>query len=237
MALNQSDALDQLLPALLKVQATMSPALKTATNPHLKNKYATLGDIWDAVREPLAKNNLVVTQVGDDGSDDAGVNVVTTVYHISGQWISSRIRLPIEKSTAQAMGSAITYGRRYGLAALLGVITEDDDGHAASQGKVQRKGQAPARVTTEAPKGATAQAKGGGSGITIKGKPIEEHATADLISFIEWGMADDDRAVKNKTRIEAADRLVQQRRAGELNQMPSALVQPEHDDNPLPFDR
>ena len=53
--------------------------------------------------------------------------------HESGEWISGRLRVTPVKDDPQGLGSAITYGRRYGLAAIVGVAPEDDDGNAASQ--------------------------------------------------------------------------------------------------------
>jgi hypothetical protein len=50
----------------------------------------------------------------------------------SGEWISSTTVIPLPKNDPQGMGSAITYARRYSLCAMLGIITEDDDGNAAS---------------------------------------------------------------------------------------------------------
>ena len=57
------------------------------------------------------------------------------LLHESGQWIKSRLKMPVEKITAQSIGSTITYGRRYGLSAITGIAQYDDDGNAASQSK------------------------------------------------------------------------------------------------------
>ena len=57
------------------------------------------------------------------------------LLHESGQWIKSKLKMPIEKATAQSVGSVITYGRRYGLSAITGIAQYDDDGNAASQNK------------------------------------------------------------------------------------------------------
>jgi hypothetical protein len=74
-----------------------------------------------------------------------GIAVETRVLHTSGEWLAGLVTLPVEKSTAQGTGSAISYGRRYGLSALLGLTAEDDDGQAASAPK-----SAPARAARAA---------------------------------------------------------------------------------------
>ena len=63
-----------------------------------------------------------------------GLSVETRLLHLSGEWVSTVVTLPVEKATAQGAGSAISYGRRYGLSAILGLTAEDDDGNAASKG-------------------------------------------------------------------------------------------------------
>jgi len=60
-----------------------------------------------------------------------GFYVTTTLLHESGQWIRSEIRMPVGgKKDAHAIGSACTYGRRYGLSALIGIAQHDDDGNS-----------------------------------------------------------------------------------------------------------
>jgi hypothetical protein len=54
------------------------------------------------------------------------------LLHESGQWIKSKLKMPIEKVTAQSIGSTITYGRRYGLSAITGIAQYDDDGNSVS---------------------------------------------------------------------------------------------------------
>jgi hypothetical protein len=69
-----------------------------------------------------------------------GVCVTTMLLHTSGQWIAFDYQMPLEKPTAQSVGSAITYGRRYGLGSILALATEeDDDGQAASQQKARSR--------------------------------------------------------------------------------------------------
>lgn len=121
----------KLYEALSKAQAEIKPAVLDMTNPHFKSKYASLTSILEAIREPLAKNNLCVLQQVE--SIDESYWITTILAHSSGQEISNSFRLIVNKNDMQGLGSAITYGRRYGISALLGVVdTEDDDGNQAS---------------------------------------------------------------------------------------------------------
>jgi len=123
--MTHSEQTDKLAAALVKVQAAIKPAVKSSANPFFKSKYADLGEVWNACREALTANGIAVVQGGD------GDCLQTTLLHTSGQWISGSFRLMAIKPDPQAMGSAITYMRRYSLASMVGVQAEDDDGEAA----------------------------------------------------------------------------------------------------------
>lgn len=131
-----SETILKIAPALVAAGAELQPVAKDATNPAFRNKYATLDAIMEQVRPVLARHGLVVLQgVTHPETIDGritGLNVETRLIHTSGEWISSSVTLPVEKTTAHGAGSAISYGRRYGLSALLGMTAEDDDGNGAS---------------------------------------------------------------------------------------------------------
>ncbi len=129
--LETSPTLGALFEALAKAQATIDGAKKESTNPHLKSKYADLASVWAACRSALPANGLCVLQTTRE-CGSAGVTVVTTLGHRSGEWIRGTLYMPASKPDAQGFGSAITYARRYGLAAIVGISPEDDDGQAAS---------------------------------------------------------------------------------------------------------
>jgi hypothetical protein len=154
---NHSEAIGDLAAALAKAQAEMRPAVKDAQNPHLRNKYADLGSCWDACRDPLARHGLAVVQGVE--TSEVTVTVTTTLVHASGQWVRSALSLPWGESKgttpAQAIGSVITYGRRYGLSALVGITTDDDDGASAGQRKpeAQRRPEPAAKPKSDAPTG------------------------------------------------------------------------------------
>jgi len=125
-----SELLDKLVPALIKAIGKMEAAHKDSTNPAFKSKYADLSSIMEAAKPALEENGIAVLQ--PPTADGEGICVATILLHNSGQWIASKLTLMPKDSSPQATGSAITYGRRYGLAGILGMTAEDDDGNAAS---------------------------------------------------------------------------------------------------------
>jgi len=128
--MNKSTLIAELALSLSKAQGAIKGALKDSLNPHFKAKYADLASVWDACREQLAKNELSVVQM-PEVSETGGIAVETILMHSSGQWISSRFVMPLAKPDAHGVGSAITYARRYALAAMVGIAPEDDDGNKA----------------------------------------------------------------------------------------------------------
>jgi hypothetical protein len=129
---SHSPELDQLATALALAQGSMQPAIKDRTNPAFKSSYADLASTWDACRVALSTNGLAVSQ-HPGRLEDGSVTVTTMLLHRSGQHITSVCSaLPRDASPA-SVGSVVTYLRRYGLAAAVGVSPEDDDGQAGSQ--------------------------------------------------------------------------------------------------------
>ena len=127
----QSETIGALAAALSKAQADITGALKDSSNPFFKSKYADLASCWDACRKQLAANNLAVIQtVSINWELDQSV-LVTTLAHSSGEWIRSELPIRAKDLSPQAQGSAITYARRYALAAIVGLAQIDDDAEAA----------------------------------------------------------------------------------------------------------
>jgi hypothetical protein len=134
-----SESIVNLAVALSKAQGKMKHAIKDANNPFFHSKYADLASVVEASRPALVANGLSVIQV------TWGNTLWTMLLHDSGEWIKGSIDLkPMrqvkdkgweESHDPQSYGSCITYARRYAMAAITGVATEDDDGNAAS-GKV-----------------------------------------------------------------------------------------------------
>lgn len=117
--------------AFVKLQSDIRPAIKDANNPAFRSKYADLGAVWEAIKEPLSRHGFSVIQSPDFDGDSMWLR--TTVLHVSGERIEGRYPLRPVKQDPQGYGSALTYARRYSLSAMLGVISEeDDDGNSAS---------------------------------------------------------------------------------------------------------
>jgi hypothetical protein len=143
--MKHSESIAALAGALAKAQLQIEPASKNATNPHFRSHYADLASIWDACRGPLNTNGLSIVQFPCDG-DVGRTGLCTMLLHSSGEYISEVVTTRSQKDDPQGLGSALTYLRRYALAAVVGVTaTEDDDGNAAST-------PANARVAAPAPR-------------------------------------------------------------------------------------
>lgn len=133
-----SNEISELAKALNAFQSEVVTVGKSAANPFFKSKYAPLDDIMLAAQPVLTKHGLAVMQLPDNLN---GAPALTTiVMHTSGQSQSATVPLILAKEDPQGVGSAITYMRRYGYAAALGiVIDEDDDGNRATPRTVASK--------------------------------------------------------------------------------------------------
>jgi hypothetical protein len=128
--MSQSAEVKDLFTALAKAQSEIKGAVKDSENPFFHSKYADLESVWDACRDALTKNGLSVIQT-TEYNPDVGTCIVTTLGHSSGQWIKGSLPIMAAKKDPQGIGSAITYSRRYALAAIVGVVQVDDDGEGA----------------------------------------------------------------------------------------------------------
>jgi hypothetical protein len=166
----QSENINELAAALAKAQGSMKAAAFNKTNTHFKNKYADLTAIIDAVRKPLNENGLAFTQSPE--MHDGIFCLVTRLLHSSGQWTSGEYPLPAN-GTPQQFGSALTYAKRYSLAAMVGISADDDDDAEAARkdGQVIKFG----RVTPE-------QAD--------ELQRLVVSSGADLDKFLKWSGAD-----------------------------------------------
>ncbi len=126
----------KLAKAMLAVMRDLSPAAKDSTNPFCKNRYASLNSVMDSCRGALLQHGIWLTQLPVPAPTELGsghIGLMTKLTHAeSGQWQASLTVAPLPKNDPQGMGSALTYCRRYALTAMLGIVTEDDDGNAAS---------------------------------------------------------------------------------------------------------
>lgn len=122
----------QIIAALLKAQKEMGNAVKNGTNPHFKSKFADLNSVREAVIPLLNENGILVLQpmVNMEGNE----YVKTILLHDSGETIESFTKIVCKaQNDPQALGSAITYARRYGLQSLVCIGAEDEDATQASK--------------------------------------------------------------------------------------------------------
>ena len=131
----QSETIGELAKAVSAMQKTELFAITDSTNPFFKSQYSDLSSVWRAVRAPMTANGLAITQTTEPYPD--GVIVVTTLMHKSGEWIKGKLAgtiVPDKKGirTPQGLLSLITYLRRAGVSAIVGVCPEDDDGESVS---------------------------------------------------------------------------------------------------------
>jgi hypothetical protein len=137
--MNKSDSIKEIATALVKFNGEVARIGKDAANPFFKNSYATLDHIIDEVRPILTKYGLSILQI--PGGDGENVIMKTLLLHESGEWIESEpLTMKPIKNDPQAVGSCITYARRYSLNSFLSLSTgEDDDGNKASHANESSK--------------------------------------------------------------------------------------------------
>ena len=171
----KSESIANLADALSKAQGAMRNAVKDSDNPFFKSKYADLASVADACRDELAQNNLAVCQLPTMREGKMVLEYV--LMHASGEFIGSELEMTPVKTDPQGIGSAITYARRYTLAGIANVATEDDDGNAASgnaNGKEKRVPFTEKPVTFKresAPKHSPVAEHVEGEAIVQEGKP------------------------------------------------------------------
>jgi hypothetical protein len=161
--IEHSPTIAELCKALHGAQGEMTGVVKDAKNPHFKNRYATLESVLDTTRPALQANGLSISQAPGQLIEGA-VEITTMLMHSSGEWMRSTLHMPVVKRDPQGVGSAITYGLRYALMAVLGVPpTDDDDGERAMPDRGQT--------------GQARPANGSRIEVTSGGKPVERSAS------------------------------------------------------------
>lgn len=126
----KSELLKELPGAFVALQKELTPIKKDAQGN--RSKYASLTSVMQGIQDALTENGFIIFHT----MKNSGVNTAsmeTVLMHRSGEYISSTIEVPIARpNDPQAYGSAMTYGRRYSIMALLGLVTDDDDGQSAT---------------------------------------------------------------------------------------------------------
>ena len=132
--LNKSESISEIAKALSAFQGEVSNAKKDAkvSAGSIKYNYATLETVIDVVRPILAKNGLSFVQSMKTTVES--MEIMTLLMHSSGEWIEcGGVTFKVNDHKPQNLGSLMTYGKRYGLMAALGVATEEDDDGAQAQ--------------------------------------------------------------------------------------------------------
>ncbi len=148
MSIQFSDKTAVLFAAMQAIQQECGIIGKDAENPHFKSEYVSLEKLWTTLKPLLKKHGLLVIQT--PGNMQGTIFTMNTaVIHVeTGEFVISAGQMDVGKSGPQAIGSAITYARRYFLACCLGVVAgdEDDDGEAAEGRGAQAEKEAKAQA-------------------------------------------------------------------------------------------
>lgn len=211
-----------LVAALAAAELEFETVTPDKTNTHFGNRYASLGAIIAATRPALARHGLVLTQrlaphVGN--ADFIATKLVTTLHHVSGEVLTSEIVLPPWKGPQDA-GSLLTYLRRYTVAGLLNLASEDDDdgedaqrAQQTQQRDTRGRSGTQTRQNTRGPQNATQRepaARQQGNG-RVKQQAEEWHAIAEQLAD----------AIDNAPNVARLDGLIPS-----LNQLPAELRPP-----------
>jgi len=154
--MQRSESITELTKALVAAQGEFKPAIKSKTNPLLHSKYATLDNVIEAVRDALKAHGLCFVQPLSNG-DEGNPLLETIIIHESGESFSTSAHIPAMAGNKgvndlQAFGSALTYMRRYMLASMLGISSEEDsDGGRPKAKTVVAKATEPIETTRKQP--------------------------------------------------------------------------------------
>ena len=129
-----SESIIEINKALVGFHNDIKQPLKDKANPFFKSKYVPLENIAEVIDEVAPKHGLAYLQEAYT-TDTGQTGVVTRLVHESGEYYETEpLVLNADKNNAQGQGSVITYARRYQLASLFGITSdEDDDGNKASE--------------------------------------------------------------------------------------------------------
>lgn len=225
-----SETIASLAAALTKAQGEMPAVPKNSTNPHFKSKFASLDGIIERTKPVLAKHGLAIVQGASGEAAPGTVGVEMMLLHASGEWLMSQVTVPLAKNDPQGVGSAITYGRRYLVAAMLSLASdEDDDGNSSSH-----KPEAVKAATSGGTKLKALDDPGIMPTGDYQGQPIGAVPTAELRALAKY-CREHRQAPKFAARIAALDAEIARRGdvARESGAMHPALAAVGTDD--LPF--
>jgi hypothetical protein len=124
-----------LMKALCAAMSEMRDPVKRSANPHFKSRFADLREVLDCIEEPLGRHGLVFTQLLCPAEGNGMLLLRSQLHHAdSGEMIEAVVPIVPEKPGPQALGSCISYMRRYSAKAMFSLADadEDDDAEAAT---------------------------------------------------------------------------------------------------------
>jgi ERF superfamily len=209
--LRMSKDIGEIASAFCSAQAEFSAAKKDSTlkvlkkdsvNPVYTSKYADLASVIDAALAPLNKHGIAVLQPAQLSGNR--ITVMTRLQHKSGQFFESDLTMPVVQGfSAQSVGSAITYARRYSLQAMICLAAEDDDGNAASGVGSREAAQAVAKRKLD-----EYNAKKGTSVAAIFYTWFDESETAEITGSAELLKANEDLLKRYVTSVSGKRAIV-----------------------------
>lgn len=188
-----SESVTEIVKALVKVQKEFKALEKTVYSDFTNSSYTPLQEIMKYLMPLTTQNDLFITQNPVTNWDSAGamtLGVETKIFHVSGEWFEYP---PFEMdvisnkkmSTAQEAGSTITYAKRYAIAAIFGIVSDDDKDGNKSDGVGEKPTRQPAKSKpTEPLTPETAMAVKMTFGKN-KGKTLGEIGEQDM-SYLGW---------------------------------------------------
>lgn len=195
--MQHSDQIDQIAAALAAARPKFGPIrrgrtarVRSKSGADFSYQYASLEDVLDAVSAPLAAQGLALVQsVGT--APDGGLTLTTRLLHASGQWLGDVMPLDAPSdarmSDVQALGSSLTYLRRYTACALLGVTAEDDDDGASSRATYTRGPSGGRPAPSRPPEGSAPDARQSAARERLEALGLLADACAALGPLTSWG--------------------------------------------------
>ena len=162
--MERSESIKELTKGLATFHTQVGKIGKDSKNPFFKSNYASLPHILTEIAEPLEKAGLIITQFPD------GAGLTTMLIHSeSGEYLMAKYDMPVAKANdPQALGSAISYARRYAVSSILSLKIDDDDAEGAM--KQVREPELPWLNKGEQLDKAMEYLRGGGKISTIESK-------------------------------------------------------------------
>jgi len=121
-----SEKLENITKSIIDFQKECPILIKDKQTKHYN--YCSLDNLINTLKPILSKHGIIVVQsVGDNGNR---ICITTRLQHVSGEYLEDWFTLDSTNmqnvNNTQAMGASITYGKRYGISAMLNIATDDD---------------------------------------------------------------------------------------------------------------